>query len=401
MRVLAALLGVLLAAGQAPADGIRVGGYFKTFFTALDSPAPSGGLAEGIGLTRLRLNSLWNANAYTAIELAYEVAPRIQSAAAVDGGLPQPAPLSYRVADVRTRIYPVPGDPVGSFSLGHNLDRAYLVFSLPFADLQVGRQPIAFGSARAVNPTDLIAPFTYEALDKEERIGVDALRLRLPLGAMGEVDVGLVAGDGLRAGESAAFARSVFYVRQTDLALMALVFKENLLLGLDAARALGGAGSWVEAGYVFAGAVGAKRGDENYLRLSAGLDCSFGSKTYGFVEYHFNGAGAGAAADYLLQLGEKAYGDGAVYLLGRHYLSPGLSYQVTPLLAATVQALVNAGDGSAFIFPRFEYSFAEDVFVEAGAFLGTGPSAVAGTGVPRSEFGLYAHIYFTAVRLYF
>lgn len=389
-----------MLASAASADEVRLGGYFKTFFTALDAPAP-GGLTEGVGLTRLRLNLSWYPGENTAVEFAYAVAPRVQSVAGEDGGLPRPAPQSYRAADVRSRLYPAPGDRVGSFLVRQNLDRAYIAYSMSFVDLQIGRQPIAFGAARVLNPTDLIAPFTYEELDKEERVGVDALRLRAALGAKGEVDVGVVLGDGLKMGEGAFFARGSFYVRQTDLALMAVVFKENMLWGVDAARALGGAGAWLEAGYALAGALDDYRSEENYLRLSAGLDYSFGAKSYGFVEYHFNGAGADAASDYLSQLGRAAYAEGAVYLLGRHYLSPGLSYQVTPLLAATAQALVNAGDGSTFISPRCEYSFAEDVFVEFGAFLGTGAWLAANTGKPRSEFGLYPRIYFTALRLYF
>ena len=120
-----------------------------------------------------------------------------------------------------------------------------------------------------------------------------------------------------------------------------------------------------------------------------------------FVEYHFNGAGADAAADYLSQLGQTAYAQGTIYLLGRHYLSSGFSYQITPLLAATAQVLVNAGDGSAFILPRCEYSLVEDVFIQFGTFLGTGASLATKTGRPRSEFGLYPRIYLSAMRFYF
>jgi hypothetical protein len=394
------VLGGLLLAGAAPADEVRVGGYLKTFFTALDAPA-SGEPTEGIGLTRLRLNLSWHPGENSAAEFAYTVAPRLQSTAGAEGGLPRPAPLSYRAADVRARLYPAPGDRVGSFLVRQNLDRAYFVYSMSFVDLQVGRQPIAFGAARVLNPTDLLAPFTYEELDKEERAGVDALRLRAALGARGEVDVGMVLGDGLKMGEGAFFARGSFYVRQTDWTLMAVVFKENVLLGFDAARSLGGAGTWLEAGYALAGATNDYRSEENYLRLSTGLDYSFGAKSYSFVEYHFNGAGADAAADYLSQLGQTAYAQGTVYLLGRHYLSSGFSYQITPLLAATAQVLVNAGDGSAFISPRCEYSLVEDVFIEFGTFLGTGASLATKTGRPRSEFGLYPRIYFSSMRFYF
>ena len=186
---------------------------------------------------------------------------------------------------------------------------------------------------------------------------------------------------------------------------MVVLFQENLLLGVDAARSIGEAGCWLEAGYTFAGAIDEYLSTESYLRLSAGLDYSFGSRLYGFFEYHLNGAGTGRSSRYLSRPDLKAYTEGAVYLLGRHYMAPGLTFQATPLLIFSAQTLVNAGDGSAFVSPRFEYGFAEDVFVEGGVFLGLGRGLKRGDAPlqlePRSEFGLYPDIYFTSMRLYF
>ena len=53
-------------------------------------------------------------------------------------------------------------------------------------------QAIAWGSAFVINPTDVIAPYVYNALDQEERYGVDALRVRVPTGALSETDLGYV-----------------------------------------------------------------------------------------------------------------------------------------------------------------------------------------------------------------
>jgi hypothetical protein len=116
----------------------------------------------------------------------------------------------------------------------------------------------------------------------------------MPAGSLGEIDLGYVAGDDFEWAESAAFARGRFYAARTDFALIGTVFRENVMAGVDAARAVGGAGTWLEAAYVWAGENESSPGqpaEEDYLRLSTGADYNFGSGVYVFAEYHYNGAG--------------------------------------------------------------------------------------------------------------
>ena len=56
-----------------------------------------------------------------------------------------------------------------------------------------------------------------------------------------------------------------------------------------------------------------------------GLDYSFNGKTYTFIEYHYNGAGTDRPEDYLTNIDQSAYTRGGVYLLGVHYLAPGIN----------------------------------------------------------------------------
>ena len=404
------LVAMLLAAASATGAGgeVRIGGHFKNFFTALDPPSLSGVSQplEGEGYSRLRLELFGRRGSSVAAEIAYELAPRLRQAspAALAVAASRPPPASYRAVDFSTRIYPGGSGGKGSFALLHNLDRAFVTFSTSFADFHLGRQPVAFGSARVVNPIDLLEPFAYEALDKEDRVGVDALRARVPVGDLSELDAGLVFGEDFGPGDSALFLRGHFFLGQADVAPAAVLFRENLLLGVDLARSLGGAGSWLEAGYTLAGFLSDYQSGENYLRLSTGLDYSFGSRLYCFVEYHLNGAGSALPEAYLEQAGETAYREGGVHLWGRHYAAPGMTVQVTPLLGAGLQALINVRDGSALVAPRLAYSFADNVAVAAGGFFSLGRRARISPGpglVPRSEFGLYPGVYFTSVALYF
>ena len=391
-------------------DRVEVGGYVKGFAAVLN-PADAGDKIEGATLLRARLALDWHHGRSLSFHGAYELSPRIRTRgglASVDA-LSNPLPVSYRIADLRARLYPSSDRPEGRFSLVHVLDRAVATFSWPSADLSVGRQAIAFGSARAINPTDVIAPFAYEELDKEERVGVDAVRLRIPAGAMGEVDCGAVFGPDADPGESAAYLRVKGYARETDMAGLVMVYRENLLLGVDLARSIRGAGSWLEIAYSLPKVARDHTDGKGYLRVSCGLDTFFERGIYAFCEYHFSGAGSGEPSAYLDSTNQTAYREGAVYLLGRHYLVPGLSFDINPLLKLGLESLINLTDRSALLSSRLTYSMAEDVSAEAGGFWswGRGPSIAAdpNTGTvrrnPRSEFGLYPSQLFASIRFYF
>jgi hypothetical protein len=275
------------------------------------------------------------------------------------------------------------------------------------ADITIGRQAIAWGSARSVNPTDVLAPFSFETLDTEDRIGIDAARVRIPLGSLSEIDAGYVFGEDLKFSNSAFYGRTAFNVHSTDFSLLFMGFRENLLAGFDMAGSIGGAGLWFEAAYVFVDALsdyGTGRND-NYFRASSGLDYSFNSKSYSFLEYHFNGAGMSSASGYLNNFSKPAYTEGAVYLMGRHYLNPGFTYQVTPLITLTAQSLINITDPSFFVTPQAEYNIASNIYISAGAFIGIGSRWIESQEhLPialRSEFGSYPNIYFGSFRYYF
>ncbi|MGB2697356.1 MAG: hypothetical protein WBD28_05785, partial [Candidatus Zixiibacteriota bacterium] len=102
------------------------------------------------------------------------------------------------------------------------------------------------------------------------------------------------------------------------------------------------------------------------------------------------------------------YREGPVYLMGRHYLAPGFSHQITPLITFTGEALINLSDPSLFLVPQLEYNIAENIYLSAGAYLGLGKSPEMRKkqeGEPKlqlgSEFGSYPDLYFTSFRVYF
>jgi hypothetical protein len=406
------------------AGSISVSGYYKMFFTGFEMPAYSLGDDEldeppiGAVNNRIRLKVLATPASWFSLNAAYDFSPRIQDPALFQEDIFFAAidPFSYRVDDFSQRIYPKKDAPVGSFGIFHNLDRFFVTIKTSGADIFIGRQAIAWGSARFVNPTDVIAPFTFNELDTEERKGVDAVRVRIPLGMMDELDLGYIMGKDFKFSGSAFYLRGKTYLFKTDISAVLMGFRENLLIGFDVARAVGGAGAWLEAAYVvpdfFAGEDGVSLIDEkykkNYFRASVGMDYNFTSKLYGFFEYHYNSAGKKKPGEYADAFFSTAFSEGATYLMGQHYLNLGITTQLTPLLPFTGIVIVNLSDGSLTLSPVLEYNIAENIYLAAGAYVGMGknPEIIPASFPERiirfhSEFGAYPTMVYTSFRVYF
>ncbi len=455
LLVIAALL-LSVAAGAGFAFDASFGGSYKSFSMGVYDLEPAyGEELYGTAENSLRVQARIYPSRTTLIETAYSIAPRIQSEAlgategssesgdysgsvsdsddsgAGAGAFGGAAAMTgaalamgeYRAYDLDDRLYPRKDEDVHNLGLYQNLDRVYGGVYLPFGDLYLGRQAISWGNAHVINPTDILAPFSFTSLNTEHTRGVDAARLRMPLGAMGEVDLGYVAGDEFDYEKSAVFARGKTFLAGTDLSLLAMDFRENLMVGIDATGSIGGAGSWIEAAYVLpetfavdgdsdSGGVSGPDTDLQYLTASVGMDYNFGEKLYGYAEYHFTSPGTSDPDDYAkiyrdlqLQPEERpAYSEGSVYLLGRHYVGLGGTYQITPLLPASGLLLVNATDLSANLSLSLEYNFTENVYLEGGAYLGLGEepkSDELGATDYKSEFGAYPDLYYLSVKLYF
>ena len=406
MRIILVLVIYLMTTplvGTADAE-FQAGGYYKNFSTVFNSPVPDASMA-GIVVNRLRLNLSHTPTDTLSFALAYDFTPRVQ-----DPLLFSESPFAvgvassrYRVVDFDAQIYPSTDEAMGSVGIYHNLDRAAVQFSTDFADFSIGRDAIAWGSARIINPTDIIAPYTYDQLDTEDRVGVDAVRVRIPVGVMGEVDTGYIFGNNFDFDKSAVFLRTQLNAAETDFSILLLEFQRDLLIGFDVARGIGGAGFWLEMAYVFVEPFDDEPdASDNYLRTSVGLDYSFGGETYAFIEYHFNSAGATKQENYLTNLEQSAYTRGGVYLLGRHYLAPGFTRQLTPLVSFSGQMLFNLSDPSTWVAPQVAYNIAEDIHLSVGGFVSIGKRPKNGESSEfQSEFGSYPNLFFSSFRVYF
>lgn len=431
------LAAVCLLAAAARADAIVVDGFVKNFFLVQGLPhydaAPGATAPDAATLVEdilsARVNLEGRPTPWIDAGLSYNLAPRYlnDDYARVFAASVTRTPTVYRIDDPDLVLYPSEVDSTDNFVVTHNLDRLYLKFEAPRFDFILGRQAVAWGSARGLNPTDVIAPFLFTEIDMENRLGVDAARLRIPIGDLGEVDTGYVAGEDARFNNSALYARIRQYLVGMDVALTGMQFLQQTLLGIDFARGVGGFGTWLEAAYVWVSEdarmssplYGTQYDDTWWARLSTGADYSLGNGFYFFCEYHYNSPGSTDPADYRYEVLAPAYTGGNVYLFGKHYLVPGFTWPVTPLWNATGSALWNLPDGSVLITATAQYNFAENFYLDLAAFLGLGANPIydpQGAGLPivapgividplatefRSEFGAYPDTYYFTLRYYF
>jgi len=391
-------------------DSFSFSGYYKSFFTAI-APVNFKGQSsanqplKGAVTNRLRFKAFYNPKKWLSLSVAYSPYFQVQDSSSFSNQLNDVSvkTVKYRVFDLDSRIYPDKDDAIGSFGIYQNLDRALVVFSIPKADIRIGRQAIAWGSAHIINPTDVLAPFSLDTLDVEERIGVDAIQVIIPVGFMGEINLGSVCGKDFEMKRSALFSKFKYNILKSDVSILLLDFQKNLLIGFDLTRNIGGAGAWIEAAQVMAGLFENKKNDEmsDYFRISLGMDYNFIGKIYAFAEYHYNEAGSTDPREYLSNLTKTAYTDGSVYLMGRHYLASGINYQVKPLITLSGQNLFNLPDRSTFLSIQAEYNIAQDIYVSLGTFAGIGKRPEMTDTRFNSEFGSYQNTYFSSFRIYF
>ncbi|MBN1114888.1 MAG: hypothetical protein JXA66_06070, partial [Oligoflexia bacterium] len=270
---------------------VSFNGYLKSFFLFNNYPETPDFTIANINTARARL--FWEPANDFALNAAYAVSPSYISDSQGFG-----AASPYRCVDFNNQLYPLHAYSGSGFVIMQNLDRMNFVYRAGSLDLGVGRQPVALGSARVINPTDIFTPFSYQELNKEERTGVDAVRLTIPLGQLGEIDSGYVIGEKFEESLSALYIKVKFNKWDTDWSVILAGFMDNMMLGLDVAGSLLDAGIWLETAYVFSGILKRYNSDNNYFRISAGFDYSFTGNLYFFAEYHFNGAGSTHFGNY-------------------------------------------------------------------------------------------------------
>jgi len=283
----------------------------------------------------------------------------------------------------------------------HSLDRLYLSILADHFTLTLGRQRIAWGTARFISAVDLFNPFDPAAIDKEEKLGVDAAVAEIPLG--GYSGLTLVFAPDLFADEISYAARIYTNQFNYDLALTAGRFVDRYVFGFDFAGQMWDIALFGEIAYFMEDHTTVypvvdpteffgfrlEETDNYYLRGSIGAEYVFENSFSMLLEYYYNGKGARDRENY--NLTNLVTGD--ELSLGRHYLFSSFGYDIMPLLRGDVAVYLNLTDFSVLVSPAVEYSITESLYLNVGAQMGFGGD--------EDEYGMRPDLYYIQLRYYF
>ena len=380
------------------AANINFSGYLKSYNVWQDStktPAfQSDAQLQSQNSIRLNLQGFGETGGVNSVwQVHYETSPIIASGeSGIDPGTLSSSEGRWRLTDIRASL----GEETPKHRILQNLDRFNLQLNFGSGDLTIGRQAISFGAARFINPTDVFLPFDVRTFNTEYRTGIDAIRFQRPFGQLGELDFGLILGPDGKAENSAAFAQIKTNLGGSDFHATAIRFAEQNLLGIGVQSSLADFGTWFEAARV--------NGQQDYWRASMGLDYSFSESTLASVEYHFNGAGSDNPSNYFNLLSQTPFTLGGVFLLGKNYLIPAVSIQLSALISAGIQGVLNLDDHSTYTSVTLSYNVKEDLYLGAGYYHFSGSKLTLsplGNPVLNSEYGSNPDNLFVSINYYF
>lgn len=255
----------------------------------------------------------------------------------------------------------------------------------------IGRQAIGFGRISLFSPLDVVAPFAPDALDTDVRPGVDAIKVTEYFGLAGQLGGIIVFGDHpdhnsylLTAGEN---------LNNVDLLFMGGSLRGRSLLSFGLAGEIGNVGIKAEMSWYRGKDVRRPGGDlhdhfavaavEGWYRFDNGLVL--------IGEYLYSGFGSHDPEEYPLVAASAPINEGLGFLLGKHYLLAGPSYQFHPLVTFNGLLIHNIEDRSSLFRPQAVISLADnlqlDLFWTFATGRKTADDALRGIPVIRSEFG--------------
>ncbi|MBI5716347.1 MAG: hypothetical protein HZC37_01515 [Burkholderiales bacterium] len=236
----------------------------------------------------------------------------------------------------------------------HRLYRAAVTLNRGNVDLKLGRQRIAWGTGRFWSPLDILNPVSPLALEREERVGVDAALLEAKLGPLSRAS--LVYAPAPDRGSASRALQWHGNAAGVDASLVTGRLLSLDIVGTDVASQIGEVGIRGEAARL------RPRGGAGFFRWVVGADYAFANGLTMSAELYYNGAGSRDPAGYDLA-GQRS---GRVTSLATRYAGLYASYEITPLLKWVAYAVVNGDDLSRAIDSRLVWSWRSDLELVIG-----------------------------------
>ncbi|HJP31989.1 MAG TPA: hypothetical protein QGF95_15705 [Candidatus Latescibacteria bacterium] len=242
----------------------------------------------------------------------------------------------------------------------HTIDRLYGQYYGRRVVITAGRQRVAWGVSEIFRPLDQFAPFAPAEFDRDERPGIDAVRVSVPLGRLSSVEAIHDPG-GDRTG-----ARLRTHAGGYDAGVVVGHFRRGLSAGGSVAGDVGETGLRGEMLF------------EGFDDVRATLGAAHGWAWHNVAlsaEIHFDGSGSSdpAGYDWLgLVRGHRL-------TLARRYAAITATGLAHPLLRLAITGLANIDDGSRLLQPT--------LFWDAGQSLDVRLAAQWYAGAADSELG--------------
>ncbi len=221
----------------------------------------------------------------------------------------------------------------------HSLSKAFIQLSSANVDFKAGRYVLDWGSGRAWNPNDPFYPLNPLYLERDERIGADAVGIDFFINDLSSVSA-VVAGEGKRR-ESVRALRYRTNLKETDIALSGF-YDDGFSAGIDISRTIWNTEFHTSGRYC-------KHGD---IELTAGADRAFTDKFQVGIEYYRNGEGTDDSDKY----DWAAWLNGNMPFIARDYVFAWGDCQILPLLKLQAYALANINDGGVYVNPVLMFS---------------------------------------------
>lgn len=324
------------------------------------------------------------------------------------------------------------------FRLQHALDRLFFSYSFEALDMTIGRQPISFGVGRVFRPNDVLAPFSPYEFDTEQRRGVDAIKLEIPLGDVSELmivaaiqrlypscqrsttnDINVEgtppAGCNPNATRinywddpsPAGIARFKWNVSTVDMFVMAGYVHQDIVGGLGISASIFGMGLQAEFLYRYPIVKPEDQHPGGLWSLSVNAEYNIAKiKLLLGLSYFHQSVGSTDPKRYLKVAQGHRHLRGESFLLGTDYLALYWQWELHPLVSFNGSIILNLLDPSAVFAPTFTINPIQDLHLLVGAYIGAGAFPTLGDNnkpnlALQSEFGSFGAMVLVGLRYYY
>jgi len=260
--------------------------------------------------------------------------------------------------------------------------RLYAEYYTPKLRCIVGKQGVDWSRTRFYHPFDLFNPISPLDIEKEEKIGVDAINIDYypePFLMFNFIYAPYRnperQGLGIRFGSKIA---------DYDFFILAADVKKDKFIGASFDGYIKEAGFRGEYTYIW------EDDGDNFLRGAVELDYSFTRKLYGIVEYFYNG---GAKLMEIPRfLGSYDFSRRA-FSVTKHIIGAGLEYEISGITKLNNYVFYDAEKNSFFNNPEFKWNIKPNFDLTFGAQVFQGDS--------NSEYGNYRNVYYAEMKMFF